>query len=78
MGIGTRIKSVKKPNGKEYRYIQLIETKRTPGGPRQKVIATIGRLDGDGPQKVDRLIKNLSRYARKVKILDLMEDIEPI
>jgi len=78
MGIGTRIKTVKKPNGKEYSYIQLIETERTPRGPRQRVLATLGRVDLDGPRNVDRLMRNLSRYAERARMIDVLKDMNPI
>jgi hypothetical protein len=33
-----------KKSGK-YKYLQIVETKRTYGGIRQRVIASLGRLD---------------------------------
>ncbi len=36
----------KKVNGEEYDYWSLVESIRTARGPRQRVVATIGKLPG--------------------------------
>jgi len=76
MSIHIRVKEVR--SGKKvYRYLQLIKSERTSNGPRQKVLATLGRTDGNGPDEVDRLARNLMKFTRKVKILRDMEDLRP-
>ena len=38
----------KKADGEEYEYWSLVESVRTARGPRQRIVATIGKLPGLG------------------------------
>jgi hypothetical protein len=54
-----------------YSYLQIVESYRDGGRVRQRVIATLGRLDAlqqDGA--LDALMRSLSRYSQKAKVLD--------
>jgi len=47
-----------------YACLQLVRTERRGGSPRQRVLATLGRvtqLRGSG--ELDRLLRSLSRYS---------------
>ena len=60
-----------------YEYLQIVESRRDGGKPRQHVIATIGRMDrlqvnGD----IETLIRSLSRFSDKVLLL-LSERSQP-
>lgn len=53
-----------------YSYLQIVESYREGGRVRQRVIATLGRLDllqQDGA--LDSLLRSLSRHSRKAKVL---------
>lgn len=59
-----------KPSGK-YQYLQIVESRWEDGRPRQYVIATIGRLDRlKASGEVDRIIRSLSRFSEKVKVVE--------
>ena len=46
-------------------YLQLVEGYRTDAGAvRQRIIATLGRLDQLGPKHLDPLIQGLNRTPR--------------
>lgn len=58
-----------KPAG-EYQYLQIVESYRDKGQPRQRVIGTIGRMDQlSGSETVDSLIRSLSRYANEASLV---------
>jgi hypothetical protein len=53
-----------------YSYLQIVESYREGGRVRQRVVATLGRLDTlvqDGA--LDALLRSLSRYSQKAKVL---------
>ncbi len=59
-----------KPSGK-YQYLQIVGSRWEDGRPRQYVIATIGRLDRlKVSGQVDALMKSLSRFSEKVKVIE--------
>lgn len=50
--------------GKEYQYVQIVEAYRDNGRPKQRVVASLGRLDRLG-NKLDDLVSSLRKYCRK-------------
>lgn len=55
------------------RYLQIVENFREGNKVRQRVIITVGRIDLlEGTGRIDSLIKCLSRFADKVKVVELM------
>jgi transposase len=52
-------------------YLQVVESYWSDGKPRQRVIATLGRLDklSEGGQ-IDGVLRSLSRFADKVKVTE--------
>ncbi|MBT9147546.1 MAG: hypothetical protein DDT32_01304 [Syntrophomonadaceae bacterium] len=59
-----------KSSGK-YIYLQIVENSWEKGKVKQRVIATLGRLDQlQMSLRVDGLIKSLARFAEKVKIIE--------
>jgi hypothetical protein len=64
-----RVKRVR-PNGRDYRYLQVVETRRAQGRVTQHVIANFGRLDavvasGD----LDRVIAGLVRHSPTLQLV---------
>ena len=58
---------VKKVRG--YRYLQLVENRWENGMPRQRVIASLGRLDElQEKGQIDRLILSLAKYSKRLKV----------
>ena len=54
-----------------YQYLQIVENQRIDGQVRQRVIATLGRLDVlQATGKIDALISSCGRFAQKVSVLD--------
>jgi len=54
-----------------YEYLQIVENQRIDGQVRQRVIATLGRLDVlQATGKIDALLSSCSRFAEKVSVLD--------
>lgn len=59
---------VKKTSGRE--YLQIAESYRESGKVRQRVIATIGRMDElAGCGKIDQLLRSLAKYSKRALLL---------
>ncbi len=59
-----------KPAG-PYKYLQVVESFRDNGKVKQRVVATLGRLDRlQAEGNVDALVKSLSRFALKVRLVE--------
>lgn len=59
-----------KPSGPR-QYLQVVENFRENGRVRQRVIATLGRLDALADSgKVDGLVKSLGRFARRLRVVE--------
>lgn len=58
-----------KKSGK-YQYLQIVENNKVKGKVKQRVIATIGRLDHlQQKGRVETLIRSLSRYSEKAMLI---------
>ena len=58
-----------KKSGK-YQYLQIVENNKVKGKVKQRVIATIGRLDQlQDKGRVETLIRSLSRYSEKAMLV---------
>jgi hypothetical protein len=58
-----------KKSGK-YQYLQIVENSKVKGKVKQRVIATIGRLDHlQEKGRVETLIRSLSRYSEKTMLI---------
>ena len=58
-----------KKSGK-YHYLQIVENNKVQGQVKQRVIATIGRLDQlQEKGRVETLIRSLSRYSEKAMLI---------
>lgn len=54
-----------------YKYLQIVENKRIDGKVRQRVVATLGRLDVlQSTGKIDAVLSSCARFAQKVSVLD--------
>ncbi len=54
-----------------YEYLQVVESQRVDGHVRQRVIATLGRLDVlQATGKIDALLSSCARFAEQVSVLD--------
>jgi len=65
----------------KYTYLQLVENKRVEGKTRQRVVATLGRLDQlEKKGGVEALILSLARFSHKVKVQQAYEqgDLEAL
>ncbi len=59
-----------KPSGPR-RYLQIVENFRESGRVRQRVIATLGRLDRlTESDKIDGLMRSLGRFAHRVRVVE--------
>ena len=57
-------------NGVLYEYLQIAESFRKDGKPRQRVLATLGRrdrLEADGT--IDSLVESLAKFSQKYRVL---------
>lgn len=58
-----------KKSGK-YEYLQIVENRKEKGKVKQRVIATIGRMDKLQPKaRVDTLIESLSRFSQRTMMI---------
>jgi hypothetical protein len=54
-----------------YEYLQIVENQRIDGQVRQRIIATLGRLDIlQATGQIDGLLSSCGRFAEKVSVLD--------
>ena len=54
-------------------YLQIVESHRTGDQVRQRVIATLGRLDElEASGKLDRLLRSGARFVQQAMVLDAM------
>ena len=59
-----------KPSGPR-KYLQVVENRWENGASRQRVIATLGRVDELQAQgKVDGLLRSLARFAERVHVVE--------
>jgi len=55
----------------DYEYLQIVENERIDGQVRQRVVATLGRLDIlQSTGKIDAILSSCARFAQKVSVLD--------
>ena len=58
-----------KKSGK-YQYLQIVENRKEKGKVKQRVIATIGRMDQlHAKDRVETLIRSLSRFSERVMLI---------
>ncbi len=58
-----------KKSGK-YQYLQIVENKKVKGKVKQRVIATVGRMDKlQSKGEVETLVRSLSRFSDKVLLV---------
>jgi len=54
-----------------YEYLQIVDNQRVDGHIRQRVIATLGRLDVlQATGQIDAILSSCARFAEKVSVLD--------
>ena len=54
----------------QYQYLQIVENNKVKGQVKQRVIATVGRLDHlQEKGRVETLIRSLSRYSEKTMLI---------
>jgi len=54
-----------------YQYLQIVQNERLDGRVRQRVVATLGRLDIlEAKGQIDGLVRSCARFAQKVSVLD--------
>jgi transposase len=59
-----------KKSGKKYQYLQIVENRKEKGKVKQRVIATIGRIDQmQAKGRVETLIRSLSRFSEKTMLI---------
>lgn len=58
-----------KKSGK-YQYLQIVENRKVKGKVKQRVIATIGRMDQlEAKGRIETLIRSLSRFSEKALLV---------
>ena len=54
----------------QYQYLQIVENRKVKGKVKQRVIATVGRLDQlKEKDRIETLIRSLSRFSEKVLLI---------
>lgn len=58
------------------KYLKIVENYREGKKVKQRTLATLGRIDRlEGSRKIDSLINCLSKFADKVKVINITKDI---
>ncbi len=61
-------------NSGNYQYLQIVQSKRIDGKPRQRVIATLGRLDQlQESGQLDDVLRSTARFSEHLAVLDAAE-----
>ena len=67
----------KNPSGSTRTYLQFVESIRTEKGPRQNILANLGRIDNkEGKERIEILANSIVKIAETLDLLDLDKDIE--
>ena len=67
----------KNPSGSTRTYLQFVESVRTEKGPRQNILANLGRVDNkEGKEKIETLAHSIVKIAETLDLLDLDKDIK--
>jgi hypothetical protein len=57
-------------NGVTYEYLQIAESFRKEGKPRQRIVANLGRRDRlEAEGKIDSLVESLAKFSQKYRAL---------
>ena len=65
-----------KKDGHVRKYLQLVETHRINGSPRQKILATLGRFDSEaGEKRLEKLAKAFVEASERLSLINLAEDL---
>lgn len=68
-----------KKDGHTRKYLQLVESKRINGQPRQIVLASLGRFDTEeGEKKLEKLGKAFIDASARLKLINLAEDLKAL
>jgi transposase len=66
-----------KSDGRVRKYLQIVESKRVNGSPRQKVLLSLGRVDTpEGKKLLESLAETFVQASERLSLLDLREDIK--
>ena len=79
MSIYARVKNFKNKDGSTRSYLYLVESTYDPKNKmsKQRNICNLGGIDDPGTSKVvDNIIKHLSEFSEKIKILNIEQDID--
>ena len=79
MSIYARVKNFKNKDGSTRSYLYLVESIYDPKTKmsKQRNICNLGRIDDPSTSKVvDNIIKHLSEFSEKIKILNIEQDID--
>ena len=61
-----------------YQYLQIVENRKTKGKVRQRVVATLGRMDRlQETEDIEKLVRSLSRFSDKtLLVLSARSDVD--
>ena len=63
--------------GSSRTYLQFVESVRTENGPRQNILANLGRIDNkEGKEKLEILASSIIKIAETLELLDFEKDIK--
>jgi hypothetical protein len=63
------------PKDNPYHYLQIVESFRDGKSVRQRVIATVGRLDHlKATGQIDGLVKSLARFSETLRVISAARD----
>lgn len=66
-----------KSNGHVRKYLQIVESRRVNGSPRQKVLLSLGRIDTpEGRKLLESLAEAFVQASERHSLLDLREDLK--
>lgn len=74
-----KVLSQKNKDGHERKYLQLVESRRVNGSPRQVVLASLGRFDTEeGEERLQKLANSFIEASERLHLLNLAEDLKAL
>jgi transposase len=74
-----KVLTQKNSDGHVRKYLQLVESRRVNGSPRQVVLASLGRFDTEeGEQKLQKLAASFIEASSRLQLLNLAEDLKAL
>ncbi|MDI6879634.1 MAG: hypothetical protein QMC95_15035 [Desulfitobacteriaceae bacterium] len=71
-----QIVSTKKPDGKTYRYLHIVESYRDGKSVKKRRIASLGNIDDYSDKEIEQIIHKLESLLQ-YRVVNSIDDLDP-